>query len=34
MPAYYLEDIEDLELSQSGIDDLDGIQYCVPDKNP
>jgi Leucine-rich repeat (LRR) protein len=28
-PPYYLEDIEEFELSQSGIDDLDGIQYCI-----
>jgi len=28
-PPYYLEDIEELELAQSGIDDLDGVQYCI-----
>lgn len=27
-PTYYLEDIEDFELSSSDINDLDGIQYC------
>lgn len=28
-PPYYLEDIDEFELSSSGINDLDGIQYCV-----
>ena len=28
-PSYYLEDIEEFELASSGINDLDGIQYCV-----
>ena len=28
-PAHYLEDLEDFELSQSGISDLDGVQYCI-----
>jgi Leucine-rich repeat (LRR) protein len=28
-PPYYLEDIEEFELAQSGIDDLDGVQYCI-----
>jgi len=28
-PTYYLEDIEDFELSGSGINNLDGIQYCI-----
>jgi len=28
-PTYYLEDIEEFELSASGINDLDGIQYCL-----
>jgi Leucine-rich repeat (LRR) protein len=27
-PVYYLEDMDEFELSQSGIIDLDGIQYC------
>jgi len=27
-PSYYLEDLDEIELSQSGIRDLDGIQYC------
>jgi len=28
-PPYYLEDIDEFELSSSGINDLDGIQYCI-----
>jgi Leucine-rich repeat (LRR) protein len=28
-PNYYLEDIDEFELSDSGINDLDGIQYCI-----
>jgi Leucine-rich repeat (LRR) protein len=28
-PSYYLEDIEEFELSSSGINDLDGIQFCI-----
>ena len=28
-PSYYLEDMEEVELSQSGIDDLQGVQYCI-----
>lgn len=28
-PSHYLEDLEELELSQSGISDLDGIQLCI-----
>ena len=27
-PFHYLEDLEEIELSQSGISDLDGVQYC------
>lgn len=27
-PVYYLEDIEEFELSQSQINDLEGVQYC------
>lgn len=27
-PPYYLEDLDEFELSQSGIKDLDGVQYC------
>ena len=27
-PSYYLEDIEEFELTSSDINDLDGIQYC------
>ncbi len=28
-PAYYLEDLDEIELSNSNISDLEGIQYCV-----
>ena len=28
-PPHYLEDTDEFELSQSGIDDLDGVQYCI-----
>jgi hypothetical protein len=28
-PTYYLEDTDEFELSGSGINDLDGIQYCL-----
>jgi hypothetical protein len=28
-PPHYLEDFEEFELAQSGIDDLDGVQYCI-----
>jgi len=28
-PAYYLEDIDEFEFSESDIDDLDGVQYCI-----
>ncbi len=28
-PPYYLEDIEEFELSSSDITDLDGIQFCI-----
>ena len=28
-PSYYLEDIEEFELSSSNIIDLDGVQYCA-----
>lgn len=28
-PPYYFEDIEEIEMSQSGIDDLQGVQYCI-----
>ncbi|GBE26603.1 internalin-A precursor [bacterium BMS3Bbin03] len=27
-PPYYLEDFEDFELAQSGIESLDGVEYC------
>jgi Leucine-rich repeat (LRR) protein len=29
LPSYYLEDIDEIELSFSDIIDLDGIQYCI-----
>jgi Leucine-rich repeat (LRR) protein len=28
-PPYYLEDMDEIELAQSEIDDLDGVQYCI-----
>jgi len=28
-PSYYLEDTDEFELSASGINDLDGIQFCL-----
>jgi Leucine-rich repeat (LRR) protein len=28
-PSFYLEDIEEFELSSSDINDLDGVQYCI-----
>jgi len=28
-PSYYLEDIEEFELSSSDINELDGIQFCI-----
>jgi Leucine-rich repeat (LRR) protein len=28
-PSYYLEDLDEFELSQSGISDLDGVQHCT-----
>ncbi len=28
-PTYYLEDMDEFELSESDIDDLDGIEYCL-----
>ncbi len=28
-PSFYLEDIEDFELSCSDINDLDGVQFCI-----
>lgn len=28
-PAYYLEDIDEFEMTSSDINDLDGIQYCL-----
>ena len=28
-PTYYLEDMDEVELSDSEIDDLDGVEYCI-----
>ena len=28
-PTYYLEDMDEVELSESKIDDLDGVEYCI-----
>jgi|WetSurMetagenome_2_1015567.scaffolds.fasta_scaffold00658_17 hypothetical protein len=28
-PSYYLEDIDEFELSSSDINDLEGVQYCI-----
>jgi hypothetical protein len=28
-PSHYLEDFEEMELAQSDINDLDGVQYCI-----
>lgn len=28
-PSYYLEDMDEIELSESEIDDLDGVEYCI-----
>jgi Leucine-rich repeat (LRR) protein len=28
-PSYYLEDLDEIEMSQSDICDLEGIQYCI-----
>ena len=28
-PSYYLEDFDDFELSSSGVNDLDGVQFCI-----
>lgn len=32
-PSFYLEDIEEFELSASDIDDLDGVQFCINVRN-
>lgn len=32
-PSYYLEDFDEFELSESDIDDLDGIQFCIHAKS-
>lgn len=28
-PTYYLEELDEIELSESSINDLDGVEYCV-----
>ena len=28
-PTYYLEDMDEIELSESEINDLDGVEYCI-----
>jgi hypothetical protein len=28
-PTYYLEEMDEMELSECGIDDLDGVEYCI-----
>ena len=28
-PAYYIKDMDEIELSDSEIDDLDGVEYCI-----
>jgi hypothetical protein len=28
-PTYYLEEMDELELAESEIDDLDGVEYCI-----
>lgn len=28
-PSYYLEDIEEFEVSYNGIEDLDGVEHCI-----
>lgn len=32
-PSFYLEDIEEFELSSSDINDLDGVQFCINAKS-
>lgn len=32
-PSFYLEDIEEFELSACDIDDLDGVQFCINARN-
>ncbi len=32
-PAYYLEDFDEFELSSSGINDLEGVQFCIHAKS-
>jgi Leucine-rich repeat (LRR) protein len=32
-PSYYLEDIDEFELSSSDINDLDGVQFCIHAKS-
>lgn len=28
-PSYYMEDMDEIELSESAIDDLEGVEYCI-----
>jgi hypothetical protein len=28
-PSYYMEDMDEIELSESAINDLDGVEYCI-----
>jgi internalin A len=32
-PSYYLEEIEEFELSSSDLNDLDGVQFCIHAKS-
>lgn len=32
LPTYYLEDFEDFEMAESGLESLDGIEYCLHTK--
>lgn len=32
-PSYYLEDFEEFELANSGLESLDGVEYCIHVKN-
>ncbi|WP_346861041.1 leucine-rich repeat domain-containing protein [uncultured Draconibacterium sp.] len=32
LPTYYLQDFEDFEMAESGLESLDGIEYCIHTK--
>lgn len=32
-PTYYLEDMDEIELSESAINDLEGVEYCIHTQN-